>query len=121
MTTRISTHPATVPTVRVDRHTVLVGGATVGYCDLVDADRFAANLRGALADAYNAGRNDAPAWPNGHLIVVDPDARDWRRTGRCDCGGMSAHLPSHAHGPITDTRTFGRILAGRDPQTGAPR
>ena len=63
----------------------------------------------------------ATTWPNGHLIVIDPDARDWRRTGRCDCGGMSAHLPSHAHGPVTDSITFGRILAGRDPHTGAPQ
>ena len=61
MTTRISTQPATVPTVRVDRHTVTVAGATVGYCDLIDADTFAARLRGALAEAFTAGQDHARA------------------------------------------------------------
>lgn len=59
MSTRISTQPATVPTVRVDRHTVTVAGATVGYCDLIDADTFAARIRGALAEAFTAGRREA--------------------------------------------------------------
>lgn len=58
-------------------------------------------------------------WPLGHLIILEGDGLP-RKLERCDCGGMSAHLPSHRLGPITDSLTAGRILAGRDPHTGIP-
>lgn len=59
-------------------------------------------------------------WPMGHLIILEGDGLP-RKLARCDCGGMSATNPSHRLGPITDSLTAGRILAGRDPQTGAMR
>lgn len=63
--------------------------------------------------------NAARTWPRGHLIVLEGDGMP-RTLGRCDCSGMSAGLPSHRLGPITDSLTAGRILAGRDIHTGRP-
>ena len=60
-------------------------------------------------------------WPNGHIIVLEGDGMP-RRLGRCDCGGMSAsngsHRLRHNGEPILDSLIAGRILHGRDPETG---
>lgn len=57
------------------------------------------------------------AWPNGHLVILEGDGLP-TKLGRCDCGGMSAANPSHRLGPITDSLRAGRIMAGRNPDTG---
>ena len=60
MTTRIATTPAKMPTVTISGREIRIhrdgrGYRTVGYVDLDDAHTSAAEIRGALADAYHAG------------------------------------------------------------------
>jgi hypothetical protein len=64
MTTRTATTPAKMPTVTISGREIRIhrdgyGYRTVGYVDLVDAHTSAAEIRGAIADAYVAGQQHA--------------------------------------------------------------
>ena len=60
-----SSHVPTMPAVVVHGREIRIrrgySTSVVGYADLIDADRFAAEIRGAIADAYCVGTTDGSA------------------------------------------------------------